>query len=157
MRTDVKINEKQVICPNASLLGYSTCKCRVGYFLVYKETYTDGSYNTRLARMIGRIEKAPEKELIGHIVALALDDNGSHGYERWVDPKDVLEVYAPQHVSAFATWFFSGEKLPYGHNMLRKLSDYGTLSAHYIQHAEHHVAAWKSGISPAVYKQEVTQ
>lgn len=51
MREDVKIDRKQVRCPNASHLGFDKYNAQVGDIILYQDGDTE-----RIARMAGRIE-----------------------------------------------------------------------------------------------------
>lgn len=148
MRTDAKIDGRQVICPNASMIGYSSVKLRVGMVFTYQD-----EHGNHTGRMIGRVAYAPAlagdaAPVRNHILALVLADDCTFCYERWIDPKDVTRT-APVP-SAMAAFFFS-PTLPYDVHMLRRLNEYGTLSDQFVGNAAHHVAAWQAGISPAVY------
>ena len=129
MRTDCKISRKSVRCPNASLLGHAKPVAKVGDLVVYKEPYTDGSYSSRAARMIGTVDYAPPigndtKPVKGYLLVLALSNDCTFCYERWINPKDVIEVR--DNPSAFAAWFFA-DKLPDA-DTARRLAEYGGLN-----------------------------
>lgn len=147
MRTDCKIStRKQIRCRNASRLGYDKHKASVGDIIVYREYHTDGSYTTRIARMIGVIVAAPKIDPSDAIIkdwllVLALSDAGHTCYERWVNPDWVQQIRNPP--SKFAAWFFQ-EKLPYDVHTLRRLHDYGSLDDHYIDKAHERVEAWRA-------------
>lgn len=149
MRTDTTIDSRQVICRNASTIGYSSVKLRVGMFFVYSED-GDGD-RRRLGRMIGRVSAPAIGEgenysprIEGYILALVLSDNGAHCYERWIDPNNVIETRDAEGMAEFAAFFFA-ERLPYDAATLRRLNEYGTLQASYIANAPKHVAAWGAG------------
>lgn len=133
MRTDCTIDGKQVICRNATLIGFATCKARVGSYFVYH----DGT-EQRMARMLGRIAFAPAlpdidgkygtgaKHIKNHILAMVWFPMG-HCAERWIDPADVIECYAnpPADIAAF----FFAPKIPYDAQTMRRLMEYGTCSS----------------------------
>jgi hypothetical protein len=142
MRTDATIDGKQVICRNASLLGYSTRRARVGCFFVYYEE--DGS--NHVARMLGRIAHAPglppeRKPIKNHILAMALMSWAQSAAERWIDPATVIAVYEkpPTRLAAF----FFAEKLPYDAHTMRRLMEHGTLQDQFIEHHAERVAMFK--------------
>ena len=69
-----------------------------------------------------------------YILCLALSDDGSFCYERWIDPREVTAVRdAP---TKHADFFFQ-EKLPYDVHTMRRLAEHGTLHESFIgNHAE---------------------
>jgi hypothetical protein len=142
MRTDCTIDGRQVICRNASLLGYSTCRARVGCFFVY---YDEAGTN-HLARMLGRVAFAPaigrgEKPIKNFILAMVLTSWAQSAMERWVDPATVLAVYEkpPTNLAAF----FFQPKLPYDAQTMRRLMEHGTVSDEYIERHAERVAMFK--------------
>jgi len=101
MRRDAIIDKKQVPVPNASHLGYDKWKAQVGDLVLYLETDVNGQrIGSRLGRMIGRVKWAPQlagsKPIRNWIILIALSDDLSHSYERWVNPEDVLRVQTPR-------------------------------------------------------------
>lgn len=151
MRRDATIDGKQVICRNASMLGYSSVKLRVGMVFTVSDEYGgDGS----AFRMIGRIAYAPALRgdagpIRNWILALVLSNDGTFCYERWINPEHVTSTHP---VPSRMAEFFFAPKLPYDVATLRRLEEYGTLSDQFVQGAAHHVAAWRAGVSPAVYR-----
>lgn len=142
MRTDCEIDGRMVICPNASMIGYSSVKLRVGMVFVFN----DGNGDRGTARMLGRVHYAPaicddKHPVRNYILAMVLSKCGSYAYERWINPLDVIETHpVPTKMAAF----FFQPKLPYDAQTMRKLMDYGTMQDQFIDKAEHHVQAWKS-------------
>lgn len=153
MRTDLTIDGRKVICPHASLIGYCTMTARVGSYLAYRESPKG---DLLLARMLGRIKFASvpqpvrdskgvlrgyiQNHILGMVLVLGME--GTHAFERWIDPATVTAVY-DKPPSALAAFFFA-EKLPYDVHTMRRLIDHGTVSDHYInQHAER-VAMFKA-------------
>ena len=137
MRTDCKISRKSVVCPNASLLGHAKGTAKVGDLVVYKEAYMDDSHSLRAARMIGTIDYAPPigddtKPVKGYLLVLALSNDCTHCYERWINPKDVIEVR--DNPSAFAAWFFQ-DRLPDA-DTARRLAEYGGLNDRSLREPE---------------------
>jgi hypothetical protein len=141
MRTDVTIDGRQVICTNASLLGYSTRRARVGCFFVY----SDEAGTNHVARMLGRIVYAPDlppgKPIKNHILAMVLMSWAQSAAERWVDPATVIAVYEkpPTRLAAF----FFAEKLPYDAHTMRRLMEQGTVQDSYIEKHAERVAMFK--------------
>jgi hypothetical protein len=142
MRTDVTIDGRQVICTNASLLGYSTRRARVGCFFVY----SDEAGTNHVARMLGRVVFAPRlgaelKPVKNHILAMVLMSWAQSAAERWVDPATVIAVFEkpPTRLAAF----FFAEKLPYDVHTMRRLMEQGTVSDSYIENHADRVAMFK--------------
>ena len=140
MRTDCTIDGKQVICRNATLLGFATCKARVGSYFVYH----DGT-EQRMGRMLGRVAYAPAlqgdtKPIVNHILAMVWFPMG-HCCERWINPADVIECYTNPPASIAA--FFFAPKIPYDAQTMRRLMEHGTCSDHYIEHAADNVAEFR--------------
>lgn len=104
MRTDVKRDKQQTRCLNSSTLGYSTWKLRCGDLFVYIEHYQDGSTGTRLAKYHGRIKPTDAQEWF--ILAQAASDNMQFTYERWIDPKNVLETVPKARTNEHIARFF---------------------------------------------------
>ena len=109
MRTDATFDNKQVKCPNVSMLGHGKWKAQVGDLVVTK----DGL----LARMIGRVVYAPcltgnTKPICNYILAVAmcspvLDCTG----ERWINPIDVVRVESIDRQRDVLQWFLSNEMI----------------------------------------------
>lgn len=98
--------------PNVgSALGYDRYTARAGDFILYKESYTDGSSSRRQARVLGVITKCDQDGASGVdlLLVLAFTDDLSYGYERWVEPKDVLSCKGPEHARAFLSWIVGAE------------------------------------------------
>lgn len=136
MRTDVKIDNRAVACPNASTLGFGEYKCKTGdviNFMVESETaFTGRSHNQEIARSIGRITTLGGKVFI---LALRLSHGLDSCHECWVNPKDVTRIERPDRSAAFMAWFMQ-PKLPYKADLLRKLAEHGTLNGSYIDKVE---------------------
>jgi hypothetical protein len=150
-----ELSDRAVKCPNALDHDQQTrygVKAKTGAWVTYKETYTDGSSQTRHGRVLGRVAARAiaddVKDIDGHLSVLALSDNMQHAYIRWIDPKDVTEV-SVNPPAALLAWVLQPQ-LPDA-DMVHKLSAYGTLSSSYINLADHHINAWKHGVSPAAW------
>jgi len=119
MRQDAIIDRKQVICSNATTIGYGKWRAQTGDLLLYRESEN----SLRLARVIGRVKYAPALDgdkgpACNRIMVLALGNIPSHAFERWIDPKDVLEVIslATEHgdrIRQLLQWFLSPELTKY--------------------------------------------
>jgi|SRR5215469_4828237 len=136
------LDNKAVRVPNASHLGFDKWKVKRG------DVFTcDGNI---IARSLGRIKTCDNdgEDCRGWVCALVLGLSGSHAYVRWIDPASVRQVIdCPSKLAAF----FFAEKLPYDNDMILNLAAYGTLSELFIDRADHHVTAWRAGVSPAAY------
>jgi hypothetical protein len=113
MRTDCTIDTKQVYCPNATWLAYGKGAARFGDVVWYKEWLTDGTYDTRIGRVIGRVAYAPacgETKPISNYLCVAVLSNGyCAAFERWVNPEDVIEVNSFEDFKrgeGLRRWFF---------------------------------------------------
>jgi hypothetical protein len=141
MRTDMNLDGRQVLCPHASLIGYSSNMARVGYFFTYAE-----DDQIKYARMLARISWAPQigndKPIKNWILAMVLSMNASSAYERWVDPATVREVYEKPPTKL--TTFFFQPILPYRVEVMRRLIEHGTLQEQFMDSAEERVEMFKS-------------
>lgn len=133
MRTDCKISAHPIKCPNASRLGYGLSVASVGNLIVYKEFHKDDSYSTRIARVIGCVTApkiAPDdSEIKDWALVLALSDNCTHLYERWVNPEWVVEV---REMPVNILRFLAQQTWPDA-DTLRRAGEHGSLSEHYIE------------------------
>lgn len=130
MRTDVKLDKKQVICRYASTLGFSKNILSCGDLFIYR---TDNS-DTATCRMLARIKFAPaigedKAPIKNWICAMQLSTCATFTYERWVNPDWITEI--PPIPTKLAQFFFA-PALPYSADLLRKLMEYGTISNQYI-------------------------
>lgn len=111
MRTDCTIDKQQVICRNASTLGYGKYKAQVGDVIAWRDS-TEG--DTRIGRMIGRIKYAPS--LMGdkgpvrnYILAVQLGMEMTSISERWVNPDSVYSVQSIRDHRAVTEYFLSDQ------------------------------------------------
>lgn len=89
MRTDIITDRRQVICKNASVIGYSTRKVRVGDFVMWDE-----NGQRQVGRMLARMTwNGIEGKCKYIVVARLANDCTFVGGERWVKPDDVMEAY----------------------------------------------------------------
>lgn len=125
------LDNRKVICPNASLLCGRGRVLKRGDMFVYDMA---GEPGLRLARSLGRI-KTVDKDGIdctGFICAMVLSIDGTYLYERWIDPKEVTQIFdAPTKTAAF----FFAPSLPFASETIRDLMAYGTMSEIYIDFA----------------------
>lgn len=149
MRTDVTIDNRAIPCPNAGGFGGGGHgRAKAGHCILYRENHADGTHSERLARVLGRISAAglnyANKPVKGFALVMALSNDASFAYERWVDPADIVQVFdVPNAMAAF----FFAPKLAYDAATMRRLMDYGTVSNRYVAMAPDHVAEWnKEGI-----------
>lgn len=142
MRTDCKIDNRQIICPNASLLGYGTCKMKAG------KCFTYGTED-HIARSLGRVtalETIDNRRVEKSYVLAAVLYHGQFMTERWVDPKDVREIFdVPAKIAAF----FYQPKLPYDAHTMRRLMEHGTMSEHFVEHHADRVAMFAQRLANA--------
>lgn len=136
MRTDCKIDNRAIPCPNASLLGYAYGRAKAGHCVTYRE-----GDKVRLARVLGRVtapalpgDASPVK---GWALVMALSEDGTHAYERWINPANITRVFdAPTNLAAF----FFAPTLPYGVATMRRLMEHGTICDSYVAEAPDRVA-----------------
>lgn len=144
-----EVSERKVRCPNVPNYG---CDVRPGYWITYREAYTDGTAGKRVARVLGRIEWAEPvshetDDVRGYLSVLACSDDLHHAFPRWVNPDDVLTALERPPAAMLA---FLSADLPKP-DMVHRLSEYGTLSESYVANAAHHIEAFKLGVSPSAY------
>lgn len=123
-RKDAKYSKRGVRCPNSSYQGFSRTEAKPGDWIAYREHCTDGSSHARFARVIGRIDAAGTDgpSVKGKVAAIALSDDGTFCYERWIDPADVLSIHSP--APKFLAWFASADP-----QELLRAADYGAAAA----------------------------
>lgn len=94
---------KKVFLPNTYRGGSGVSHARPGYWL----TWLDAN-RMRNGRVLGRIDKSDGDDCEGFIAVMALSDNATHAYIRWVNPVDVRECHeAPPR--ALLAWLTGGE------------------------------------------------
>ena len=106
MSRDAKIAPRKATrLPRAMTLGHGRWKARPGDWIVYFRS--DGS--RAFARVIGQIESCDTDgpDCTGWLQVVAVSDNGSFGYERWINPADVIECLDPARVRTFLAWMLS--------------------------------------------------
>jgi hypothetical protein len=103
-----------------------------------------------LGRVSARDASSPRFDIPaveGSLSVLTLSDDCCYAYIRWVKPEDVRGIRKTPPAAFLA--FMTGP-LP-SPDVVHKLSHYGTLSQSYIHHVDHHVEAFKAGVSPAAW------
>jgi hypothetical protein len=108
-RKDVKRNRRQTICPNSSWLGYSSSKLKYGDLFMYYEYYEDKTTGTRIGKCHGRIKPIAENK--SYILSQSISTNLQFSYERWVDPKDVIEIIPKEKANKNILAFFENNKI----------------------------------------------
>jgi len=124
MRTDIKIDSRAIKCPNTSHIGFDLPVANVGNLIVYRESAT----STRVARVLGRVSTL-DKTVRGFALVMALSDDCSHAYERWIDPKDIIQI---RNVPTDVLAFFGMQTLP-DVKTVRQQLDNGTISENYLK------------------------
>lgn len=132
MRTDVKIDDVDVKCPNVPRAGFSKRIASVGDFIVYNESSDNGHIVSRIARVVGRVtvpkSEANEPEVKGWVVAMVLSSDCTHCSEEWVNPAAITQV---RSVPRKLFEFFIRHTLP-SVNTLRHALDDGYVCEHYL-------------------------
>lgn len=128
-------SERKVRCPNAydgkHMTAYGAEACP-GDIVVWRVVLNDNSTETRLGRVLGRVDAYAVGDLPkveGHIAVILFSDDLHHAYEVWVDPVDVVRVANP---SPKLMAFLLQPKLPSIREMLR-LSRNGSLCERHIE------------------------
>ena len=105
-RNDIERDKKQVTLPYSERLsmGYSRCTLKFGDCFLYKE---HGTKSECLARSHGRIR--PHGSRKWFILAQRANTMMSFTCERWVSPKDVIEIRPEKHCKKSILDFFDGQ------------------------------------------------
>lgn len=113
---------KQVICPNASTIGYSTYVAKPGYWITT-------AFST--ARVLGRI--AEPYECKGWLAVVSLLQGHRSAGIRWIDPKEVTAVYATPPAQLFQ-WLTGPDwvKSPKDIARIIAMHEHGTLQEQFI-------------------------
>lgn len=129
----------RVLCRKGSFHHYGAY-AHVGDWLTYDESNGSESNGLlRVGRMIGRIKHAPAfgvgtdstPAIDNWLLVLALSNDATSLYIRWVNPDNVTRVESPNDgITRLAAMFFA-VKLPFNRDELMFLSDYGTLQAQF--------------------------
>lgn len=122
---------KQVICKNASGIGYSQNKARPGYWIAWNDGNTP-----RIGRVMGRIDRTDgvnPLDCAGYIAVMRLFMECTHAGVSWVDPATVTHCYAK--APADLLQWITGDawvKSPKDIARLVAMSEHGTTSESFI-------------------------
>lgn len=136
------LTDQQVKCFNTSVGMTDGYIAKTGDWITYAEN--ENGYRT--GRMLGRVDapavpddKYPCEQIKGYLSILALSDDCTYCYVRWVKPEDVRGI-RKQPPAAFLVWFTG--PLPSA-PIVHHLSAYGTLSDRYIDKVEERTRAFE--------------
>ena len=95
-----RYNMQQVICRNASHIGYSTTRAKPGYWVAYKNFGVP-----HIGRVLGRIAETDRQGLDckGYLAVMVLGMDCTHAGVQWVDPSYVTHCYE-RPPAALLTW-----------------------------------------------------
>lgn len=125
---------KQVVCPNASTLGYGKNIVRPGYWVRFAHGAGD-----EIGRVLGRIAETDRdgNACKGFLAVIRLICEGTAGGIAWVDPRDV--TYALEKPPAkFLAWITGDEWVKSKDDIARIIAmhEHGTLSESYIENRD---------------------
>ena len=93
---------QQVICRNASHIGYSTKRAKPGYWVAYNNLG-----DTHIGRVLGRIAETDRQgfDCKGFLAVMVLGIECTHAGVQWVDPSFVTHCYehAPHDLLTWIT------------------------------------------------------
>lgn len=122
---------KQVICPKASCLGFSSNVARPGYWI----TWDSGAGSPTVGRVLGRIAEDDygSPRVVGHIAVMALFSDLTHAGVRWVAPDEVRSCHIDPPADLLA-WITGRDwvKNKVDIHRLIAMSEHGTCSDDYI-------------------------
>jgi hypothetical protein len=103
-RTDVTRNKRKVLID----LGYNTFWLRYKDHFLYRESYTDGTFQYRFARCHGQVKPDWKDGEVPrwYVLAQVADQDMMHTYERWVEPKDIVRAVSHKYVDSCIEEFF---------------------------------------------------
>jgi hypothetical protein len=122
---------KQVVCRNASCIGYSSNIAKPGYWIAY------GAAGGGLGRVLGRIAEADYKHdsvsVVGWLAVMVLGMEATHAWVRWVNPADVTACHAKPPAALFA-WLAGDEWVKSKADIARliAMAQHGTTSESFI-------------------------
>lgn len=130
MRTDARIDKKQVCCAKSPHLQTGKFHCQVGDLFLYIE-----SERMVLGRMLGRIAYAPAigetPTIRGAILAIVINSELSFTYERWVNPLDVVRIFSIDRQKDVMAYFLGPEMLSAKIDEIRAVAgEWSTLAAY---------------------------
>lgn len=107
------LDNRKVFLKNSFRCGYGKMYAKAGNIIVYRVLDKNGDImEHRVARVIGRIKESDVVEGhsgVGMLCVLAVTDDLHFGYERWVDPDDVIECMAVGFAKVFMTWLLNAK------------------------------------------------
>lgn len=126
-----KITRRKIRCTHLTLLGFGKCEAKRGDWIVYKEHHNDGSYHPRFARVVGWViaPRDGSVEPFEGVCVVALNDDATFCYERWIQPEDILSIHPP--APKFLQYFASADP-----EELISASEYGSASASHTDWTE---------------------
>lgn len=124
---------KQVICPNASLIGYGQYIVRPGYWIAYRGNTEN---KIEIGRVLGRIAETDRggDDCKGYLAVIRLIMEATAGGIAWVNPVDV--VYALEKPPRnFLAWITGDDWVKNKGDIARIIAmcQHGTLSESYIE------------------------
>lgn len=109
-RQDIEKNKRKIFCENSTLIGYSSHTLKYGDLFLYWEYCTDGTKGKRLAKCHGQVRPLNKidstDKLQWFILTQAADHTMKFSYERWIEPKDVIEVIPKDRANKHILIFF---------------------------------------------------
>lgn len=100
MRTDARIDRKQVLLPHlvGHTLGFDKWKAQFGDVVMFH--YGNINNNHEIGRVAGRIAYAPsiepgEQPIENWLLIIAFSHDMTHVMERWINPSQVVRCYTP--------------------------------------------------------------
>lgn len=140
-----------VKCPNSSWVGTCTTTAKPGCWLTWRDEYRDDDGGRHGAdytgRMFAKVENwagSDKEEPSIRIAVIAIDNMGSFGMLRWVDPKRVTRI-SEEPPKKFLAWITGEgfEKAAKEPDLLLRLLNHGSLCEDFIEGAEDVVAKIK--------------
>ena len=132
-REDAHYSLEGVRCPKARILGYSKVLAEQGDLITWHTPSRRGEFDGRpeLGRVLGRVDARGDakqmEQISGWIAVIALANNGTFAYERWVNPAWVVEIHAA--CPAFFALIASGDP-----ERLLRMVRAGALSAGHLDY-----------------------
>jgi len=110
MRTDARMDRKQVKLPCASTLGFDKWKAQFGDMVMFRE-----GHNLELGRIISRINYAPvigddSPAIRGWLCVAVFSQDMSFIMERWINPETIERCYTPRPQQIALMSFMFGEE-----------------------------------------------
>lgn len=126
-----KYDMRQVICSNASCIGYSSNVARPGYWIRVKHEPACPT----VGRVLGRIAETDRggMDCAGWLAVVTLHGSLRFAGIRWINPADVIECYEKPPADLL-TWITGAEWVKNKDDIARivAMSEHGTLSDEFI-------------------------